>query len=202
MKQTWLVWCQWAGLQRGRNARLLVDFMIQSGPAWCVFSGQVLCQPILQGELREIEILPTSWVNVCFEKHCVLFFSPLSSLPHPLLWKQIPYTHPFLPLHLILAFQSRPMLLVFLSWISYGGLLFVRLYKSTLVPVFLVTLATTLERRQAKTVHASREQGAATLPDSTGEFHFSFPQANALRLILLLHFHLAKSQSSWLDEYF
>lgn len=74
--------------------------------------------------------------------------------------------------------------------------------KAHLYQFFLVILATTLERRQVKTVHASREQGAATLPDSTGEFHFSFPQTNALRLILLLHFHLAKSQSSWLDEYF
>lgn len=64
------------------------------------------------------------------------------------------------------------MLLVFLSWISYGGLLFVHLYKSTLVPVFLVTLATTLERRQVKAVHASREQGTATLPDSTGGVSF------------------------------
>lgn len=137
---------------------------------------------------------------------CFLF--PLSSLPHSLLWKQILYTHPFLPPHQILAFQSRPMLLVFLSWISYGGLLFVHLYKSTLVPVFWLHLQSHWKDAKWKPSMPVKNRAQLLCQILLGSFISPFPKwrsSGSSFLILsvaLFYFYLSNSQNLWHEEYF
>lgn len=114
-------------------------------------------QPVLPGELCEIEILSTNWVNVCFEKQCVLFFFFLKLAP-PLALKINPsHTHtPFLLIRLSLSKPSKHCSCFYLGFVVVGYSLCIGT-KVHLYCFFCVALGATLERCQTKVVHASKD---------------------------------------------